>query len=86
MNNKIRRGILGAANIAVKKIVPAMQKGTWTDVAAIASRDAGKAKRAASSLNIPKFYGLYEELLADPEIEAVFRVAKSGKRESPETF
>src|SRR6185312_13565668 len=43
---KIRWGVLGAANIAVKKVVPGMQKGTRSEVTAIASRDLSRAQEA----------------------------------------
>ena len=72
MTGKVRWGVLGAAHIAVKKVIPAMQRGTWCEIAAIASRDLAKAEEAAAVLGIPKAYGSYEELLADPEIEAVY--------------
>ncbi|MDQ2747403.1 MAG: Gfo/Idh/MocA family oxidoreductase [Acidobacteriota bacterium] len=72
MAEKIRWGVLGAANIAVKKVIPAMQSGEFCEVAAIASRSSDKARRAAAELNIPKFYGAYEELLADAEIDAIY--------------
>lgn len=72
MNKKVRWGILGAANIAVKKVIPSMQNGKFCDIAAIASRDLEKAKRAAEDLRIPKSYGSYEELLSDAEIDAVY--------------
>jgi len=49
-----------------------MQKANWSTVAAIASRELSKAERAAQALGIPKAYGSYEELLADPMIEAVY--------------
>lgn len=49
-----------------------MQKGRHTTVAAIASRDLVKAKEAAAALGIPRAYGSYEELLADPEIDAIY--------------
>ena len=49
-----------------------MQKGQLTEIAAIASRDRAKAEEAAERLGIPKAYGSYEEMLADPEIEAVY--------------
>jgi predicted dehydrogenase len=68
----VRWGVLGAANIAVRKVVPAMQRGERTSVVAIASRDVVKAKAAASALGIPRAYGSYEELLADPEVEAIY--------------
>src|SRR5205807_980732 len=69
---RIKWGVLGVAAIAVKKVISAMQKGEWSEIAAIASRDPRKAQDAASSLHIPKAYGSYEELLADPEIEAIY--------------
>jgi predicted dehydrogenase len=72
MVRKIRWGILGAANIAVKKVIPAMRQGEYSEVVAVASRDLEKAKRTARDLNIPKFYGSYEELLADAEIDAIY--------------
>jgi predicted dehydrogenase len=72
MPDKIRWGVLGVANIAVKKVIPAMQKGKCSEVTGIASRDGGRAKQAATQLGIPKSYGSYQELLADPEIQAVY--------------
>lgn len=72
MNDKVRWGVLGVANIAVKQVIPAMQQGHWSEITAIASRDLAKANQAAESLGIPKAYGSYEELLADDEIEAIY--------------
>jgi predicted dehydrogenase len=72
MTNKVRWGVLSTAGIAVKKVVPAMQKGEWIDVTAIASRDLHMAEEVARTLGIAKAYGSYEELLADPQIEAVY--------------
>jgi predicted dehydrogenase len=72
MANKLRWGVLGAAKIATVKVIPAMQKGEECIVSAIASRDMAKAKAAAAQLGIEKAYGSYEELLADPSIEAIY--------------
>ncbi|HEX8984272.1 MAG TPA: Gfo/Idh/MocA family oxidoreductase [Bryobacteraceae bacterium] len=69
---KVRWGVLGVANIATAKVIPAMQQGRSSEIVAIASRDIDKASRAAAELGIAKAYGSYEELLADPEIEAVY--------------
>lgn len=70
--SKVRWGVLGVAKIAVEKVIPAMQLGTWSEVTAIASRDVAKAKTAADKLGIAKAYGSYEELLADPEVDAIY--------------
>jgi len=71
-NSKVRWGILGVANIAVKKVIPGMQHAPSVEIAAIASRDVSKAKTAADQLSIPVAYGSYEELLADPNIDAIY--------------
>lgn len=63
---------MGAAKIAVRRVIPAMQQGEWSRVTAIASRDLAKAKEAARALGVAKAYGSYEELLADPEVEAIY--------------
>ncbi|HMA25886.1 MAG TPA: Gfo/Idh/MocA family oxidoreductase [Gemmatimonadaceae bacterium] len=68
----VRWGVLGAANIALKKVIPAMQRGRMSRVVAIASRDLAKARAAADALDIPRAYGSYEELLADSDVEAVY--------------
>jgi len=72
MSAKIRFGILSTANIGLKKVIPAMQQGQRTTVAAIASRDLNRASQAATALDIPTAYGSYEELLADPNIDAIY--------------
>jgi len=72
MSIKLRWGVLSTANIGLKKVIPAMQQGQHTRVAAIASRNLVKAREAATALGIPTAYGSYEELLADPNIDAVY--------------
>src|SRR5260370_36867753 len=72
MTKKVKWGVLGVANIAVKKVIPAMQLGEWSEVTAIASRGLTKARQAARQLGIPKAYGSYDELLADEDVEAVY--------------
>lgn len=69
---KISWGILSTAKIGLQKVIPAMQKGKYTAVTAIASRQFEKAQSAARDLGIPKVYGSYEELLADGAIDAVY--------------
>jgi predicted dehydrogenase len=69
---KLRIGVLSTAKIGLKKVIPGMQQGRLTEVTAIASRSLESAQKAAAELKIPKSYGSYEELLADPEIDAVY--------------
>jgi predicted dehydrogenase len=69
---KVKWGVLGAAKIALEKVIPAMQHGGLTEIVAIASRDPVRAGAAAAALGIPRSYGSYDALLADPEIDAVY--------------
>ena len=69
---KIRWGVLGVANIAVKKVIPAMQQCRYGEIAAIASRTLERAQEASRQLGIAKAFGSYEALLADPEIDAIY--------------
>jgi predicted dehydrogenase len=69
---KVQWGVLGVAKIGVEKVIPAMQRGEAAEIAAIASRDLGKARAAADKLGIKRAFGSYEELLADAEIEAIY--------------
>ena len=68
----VRWGVLGAAKIAVEKVIPAMQTRANCRIEAIASRDAGRAGAAARALGIPRAHGSYEALLDDPDIDAVY--------------
>lgn len=70
--SKIRWGILSTAKIGIEKVIPAMKSGKYSEVMAIASRDINQAKKAAIALDIPKAYGLYQEILSDPDIDAVY--------------
>lgn len=72
MNKKLRWGVLSTAAIGLKKVIPGMQRSQHCTMAAIASRDLGRAQAVAAQLNIPTAYGSYEELLADPNIDAIY--------------
>jgi len=72
MSDRIRWGVLVAAKIATRKVIPSMQLASACDMTAIASRSLAKAKEAATLLGIPKAYGSYEELIADPGIDAIY--------------
>ncbi|MBV9760098.1 MAG: Gfo/Idh/MocA family oxidoreductase [Acidobacteriaceae bacterium] len=72
MAEKVRWGVLGVAAIATKKVVPGMRQCERAEVVAIASRDLAKAQEAAQALGIGKAYGSYEEILADPGVDAIY--------------
>lgn len=69
---KVLWGVLSTAKIGREKVIPALQRSPLCEVRAIASRSKEAAQRAAEALGIPKYYGSYEELLEDREIEAVY--------------
>jgi predicted dehydrogenase len=68
----VRWGVLGVADIAVKQVIPAMQRGRLSRIVAIASRERAKAEAAARALGIPRSHGSYDALLDDPDVEAVY--------------
>ena len=68
----VKWGIISTANIGVAKVLPGMLKSKDIEIVAIASRKLKTAQGWAGKLGIPKAYGSYEEMLADPEIEAVY--------------
>ena len=70
--SRIRWGVLGAAGIAVRRVIPAVQESRHGRVVAIASRDLARAEAAASALGIERAYGSYDELLAAPDVDAVY--------------
>lgn len=72
VSKKVNWGVLSTAKIAREHVIPAMQAGEAMNVVGIASREEHRAKELAAKLGIPKAYGSYEALLADPEIEAIY--------------
>jgi D-xylose 1-dehydrogenase (NADP+, D-xylono-1,5-lactone-forming) len=74
----VRWGVIGCAAIAVNQVIPAMRGAALTTPAGIASRSLSKAEATAERFAIPKAYGSYEALLADPEIEAVYIPLPNG--------
>lgn len=69
---KVVWGVLGTARISREKVIPGMQASALCEVRAIASRALDRAQQTAHKLDIPLAYGSYEELLADPAIEAIY--------------
>jgi len=72
MARTVNWGVLSTAKIGVEKVIPAMQRGRVSRIAAIASRDVGRARDVGARLGTAKAYGAYDELLADPEIDAIY--------------
>jgi predicted dehydrogenase len=68
----VRWGIISTASIGTEQVIPGMLRSKALTVRAIASRSLATARKAAGKLDIPIAYGSYEELLDDPEIEAVY--------------
>ena len=71
MSKKLRWGILGVAAIN-DRLMPAFKASRTADLKGIASRTLDKAQDYAKKNGIPKAYGSYDALLADPEIDAVY--------------
>jgi predicted dehydrogenase len=71
-NGVVRWGVLSTARIGVDKVIPAIRTAARCEVVAIASRELARAQASASALGIERAYGSYEELLADPDVDAVY--------------
>lgn len=68
---QLRWGILSTAQIN-EEVIPAFEGIAAASLDAVASRDAARARAYAAAKGIPRSYGSYEELLADPEIDCVY--------------
>jgi predicted dehydrogenase len=69
---ELRWGVLSTARIGTTMVVPAMQAADRCRVTAIASRSADRARECAEALGIERAHGSYEDLLADPDVDAVY--------------
>jgi len=78
MFEPVRWGILGCAGIADWGLIPGMKLTKTATLTAVASRTLSKAQAFAQKHGARKAYGSYEELLADPEIEAVYIPLPNG--------
>jgi predicted dehydrogenase len=70
--DRIRWGVLSTAKIGRDKVIPATQLSELGSVVAIASRDLARAKEVAAKLGIERAFGSYDELLTDPNVDAVY--------------
>ena len=67
----VRYGIIGTAEIALNQHIPAARESANSEVLAISSRDQARARQAAEKHGIPRWYGSYDALLDDPDVDAV---------------
>jgi predicted dehydrogenase len=72
MSGDVRWGVLSTAKIGIDKVIPATAAADRCEVVAIASRDMERARAAAFELGIARAFGSYEDLLADPDVDAVY--------------
>jgi len=71
MDSRVKWGIVSTANIN-QKVIPGAQASDKVDLVGVASRDRARAEAYAREWEIPRAYGSYEALLADPDVEAVY--------------
>ncbi len=69
---KVRWGVLGTADIARGATIPGMQLAESCRLYAVAGRSLEKARQFRDAFGFEKAYGSYDELLADPDVEAVY--------------
>src|SRR5690606_38313990 len=77
----VRWGILGCGSIATHTVCPAIRWSTLSNLTAVASRDLDRARIKARETHADRFYGDYDQLLADPDIDAVYIGAPNGVHE-----
>lgn len=78
MSQMIRWGVISTARIGENAVIPAIQRSSNGIVAAVGSRDLEKGRAFADRCNIPKVHGSYEDLIADPEIDAIYNPLPNG--------
>jgi xylose dehydrogenase (NAD/NADP) len=71
MADAVRWGILSTADIN-RKVIPGLRRSGKAELIAVASRDAAPAEAYAREWEIDRAYGSYDELLADPDVEAIY--------------
>lgn len=74
----IRIGVLGAARIAPAAVIKPARRSRDADVVAIAARDRARAETFASKHGVPRVFDSYSDLLADPDIDAIYNPLPNG--------
>ncbi len=76
--DKVRWGVLGCADFARRRAIPAMLKSQFVELAGVASRSPEKAEEFRAQFSLPHAYGSYEEMLEDPGIQAIYIPLPNG--------
>ncbi len=74
----LKIGVLGAARITKDALIKPARQVDGVEVTAIAARDRGRAQEAGDRHGIPNVFESYQEMLADPEIDAVYIPTPNG--------
>ena len=69
---RVKWGVLSTSEFARTKLVPALRRCEHVELVAVASRDLARARAFAAEFGMPRAYGSYDELLADPDVEVVY--------------
>jgi predicted dehydrogenase len=69
---QLKIGVIGAADIAVSRVIPNLKQSMKVRVQALASRDELKAQKWAGELGVPQYFASYEEMLRRGDIDAVY--------------
>jgi D-xylose 1-dehydrogenase (NADP+, D-xylono-1,5-lactone-forming) len=72
MADRLRWGVLGAAYIALAKVIPAIQASSNGVVVSLASRDRARAQALAAEVGVERVHASYDALLADPDVDAIY--------------
>jgi predicted dehydrogenase len=74
----VRIGLLGAARITPGAMIRPARNSEEAEVVEVAARDRSRADAFAAKHGVPRVFDSYTELLADPEIDAVYNPLPNG--------
>jgi 1,5-anhydro-D-fructose reductase (1,5-anhydro-D-mannitol-forming) len=68
----VRWGLVGLGKFANNALAPAIRRAELAEIAACATRDIADARAFADQFAVAKVYGTFEELVHDPEVDAIY--------------
>ena len=74
----VRYGLLSTAQIGLNAHLPASYDSKNSEITSVSSRTAARAEEVAKERNIPRWFGSYEEQLADPDTDAIINSLPNG--------